>query len=103
MNNVRRTDIMNILVLNYEYPPLGGGAAPVSRDISEQLAAAGNKVTVVTMGFKNLPYHENKHLSDKLQARLDTGEASYAYDLERYDWSKVIIEYNEVFENAIYS
>ena len=50
---------MNILVLNYEYPPLGGGAAPVSRDISEQLAAAGNKVTLVTMGFKNLPYYES--------------------------------------------
>ena len=50
---------MNILVLNYEYPPLGGGAAPVSRDISEKLAAAGHKVVVVTMGFKGLPYHEN--------------------------------------------
>ncbi|SFC74078.1 glycosyltransferase family 4 protein [Butyrivibrio sp. YAB3001] len=49
---------MNILVLNYEYPPLGGGAAPVSRDISEKLAEAGNKVTLVTMGFKGLPAFE---------------------------------------------
>ena len=46
---------MNILVLNYEYPPLGGGAAPVSRDISRQLVKAGNRVDVVTMGFEDLP------------------------------------------------
>lgn len=52
---------MNILVLNYEYPPLGGGAAPVSRDISEQLAALGHTVTVVTMGFKGLPFCETQN------------------------------------------
>ena len=49
---------MNILVLNYEYPPLGGGAAPVSRDISEHLVQGGNQVTVVTMAYKNLPHYE---------------------------------------------
>jgi glycosyltransferase involved in cell wall biosynthesis len=46
---------MKILVLNYEFPPLGGGAAPVSRDISIQLARQGHEVTVVTMGFGDLP------------------------------------------------
>lgn len=45
---------MRILVLNYEYPPLGGGAAPVSRDISIQLAKRGHDVTIVTMGFHGL-------------------------------------------------
>lgn len=49
---------MNILVLNYEYPPLGGGAAPVSRDISKQLVKSGHRVVVVTMGFKGLPEYE---------------------------------------------
>ncbi len=49
---------MNILVLNYEYPPLGGGAAPVSRDISRQLVKRGHHVVVVTMGYKNLPDYE---------------------------------------------
>ncbi len=46
---------MRILVLNYEYPPLGGGASPVSRDISVQLHKMGHDVTVVTMGYKDLP------------------------------------------------
>ncbi len=49
---------MKILVLNYEYPPLGGGAAPVSRDISAQLVRRGHDVTVVTMGYKSLPAYE---------------------------------------------
>lgn len=49
---------MKILVLNYEYPPLGGGAASVSRDLSTQLAYRGHDVTVVTMGYQNLPAYE---------------------------------------------
>lgn len=49
---------MNILVLNYEYPPLGGGAAPVSRDISQELYKNGHHVVVVTMHYKGLPYYE---------------------------------------------
>lgn len=49
---------MKILVLNYEFPPLGGGAAPVARDVSIQLCKQGHEVTVVTMGYKDLPFYE---------------------------------------------
>lgn len=49
---------MKILVLNYEFPPIGGGAAPVSRDISIKLCERGHEVTVVTMGFQDLPAYE---------------------------------------------
>lgn len=49
---------MNILVLNYEYPPLGGGAAPVCRDLASGMADHGHRVTVVTMGYTGLPEHE---------------------------------------------
>lgn len=52
---------MNILVLNYEYPPLGGGAAPVSKGLSDGMAEAGHKVTVLTMGFPGLPAEEEDH------------------------------------------
>ena len=50
---------MNILVLNYEFPPIGGGASPVSRDLAVELVKQGNKVTVVTMAFKGLLNKEN--------------------------------------------
>ena len=55
---------MNILVLNYEFPPLGGGASPVSRDISIRLASLGHRVTVVTMGYKR-----GKSISVKVLAK----------------------------------
>jgi glycosyltransferase involved in cell wall biosynthesis len=46
---------MRILMLNYEYPPLGGGASPVTRDLCLHLANAGHEIDVVTMGFRRLP------------------------------------------------
>lgn len=46
-------------MLNYEYPPLGGGAAPVTRAMAEQLVAAQHVVDVVTMGFRGLPSFED--------------------------------------------
>jgi glycosyltransferase involved in cell wall biosynthesis len=49
---------MNILVLNFEYPPLGGGASPVCHEINKRYVAAGHSVTVVTMHFKGLADQE---------------------------------------------
>ncbi len=49
---------MRILVLNYEYPPLGGGAAPVCRQLCHAFAQRGHGVDVATMGFKGLPAYE---------------------------------------------
>jgi len=51
---------MKILVLNYEFPPLGGGASPVSYEIAKGYVNLGHKVDVVTMGFRGLPRFEQK-------------------------------------------
>src|SRR3990172_5061564 len=51
---------MKILMLNYEFPPLGGGASPVSYEIAKGYAGLGHTVDVVTMGYKNLPAFEQK-------------------------------------------
>lgn len=50
----------DILVLNYEFPPLGWWAGPVSYDISKWYVDAGYNVDVVTMWFKDLPEYEVK-------------------------------------------
>ncbi|MFO7167565.1 MAG: glycosyltransferase family 4 protein [Chloroflexota bacterium] len=50
---------MRIMMLNYEYPPIGGGASPVTRALSEHLVRAGHDVDVVTMGFRKLPFLES--------------------------------------------
>lgn len=49
---------MRILVINYEYPPIGGGGGFVTRDILESMAAKGHHVTIVTSGFDSLKAHE---------------------------------------------
>jgi glycosyltransferase involved in cell wall biosynthesis len=43
-----RAGPLRILLLNYEYPPLGGGAGLASAALAERLAARGNIVDVVT-------------------------------------------------------
>src|SRR5271155_31233 len=48
-----------ILVLNYEFPPLGGGASPVSYELAKGLSETGDfDIDVVTMGYRGLPSYE---------------------------------------------
>lgn len=42
---------MKILVLNIEYPPVGGGVAKICAEISERYVRQGHDVTVVSMGM----------------------------------------------------
>lgn len=49
---------MNILVLNYEFPPIGGGGGAVSRDLAIMLKRRGHSVTVITMQYGDLPVKE---------------------------------------------
>ena len=49
---------MKILMLNYEFPPLGGGASPVTYEISKNLVNLGHSVDVITMHYKGLPKFE---------------------------------------------
>jgi len=42
---------MRILLINYEYPPIGGGAATASFHIARQLASMGHRMVVLTSGF----------------------------------------------------
>ncbi|KAF5436524.1 Glycosyltransferase involved in cell wall bisynthesis [Candidatus Methanophagaceae archaeon] len=48
-------------MLNYEYPPLGGGASPVTKSLAEELVKLGHNVNVVTMGFKGLKQKEENN------------------------------------------
>jgi len=51
---------LRILMLNYEFPPLGGGASPVSYEIAKGYVKLGHKVDVVTMHYKGLSKFEIK-------------------------------------------
>ncbi|HUE97719.1 MAG TPA: glycosyltransferase family 4 protein [Anaerolineales bacterium] len=49
---------MRILIINSEYPPIGGGAGNASAHIAVQFEKMQYKVTVVTSRFGNLPHKE---------------------------------------------
>ena len=49
---------MRILILNSEYPPIGGGAGNASAHIAAQLEQMGHTISVVTSRFGALPHRE---------------------------------------------
>ncbi len=50
--------VLNILTLNYEYPPVGGGGGVICADICEEMASRGHEVHVITSRFRDLPPFE---------------------------------------------
>ncbi|MGB8318335.1 MAG: glycosyltransferase family 4 protein, partial [Ignavibacteriaceae bacterium] len=54
MNNKK----LKILIVNYEYPPIGGGGGVICKDIAEEIAKDGHEITVVTSKFLNLKKEE---------------------------------------------
>ncbi|MEW6028203.1 MAG: glycosyltransferase family 4 protein [Chloroflexota bacterium] len=51
---------MRILIINSEYPPIGGGAGNASANIAYNLASLGHEVDVLTAHFSNLPRLEQR-------------------------------------------
>jgi glycosyltransferase involved in cell wall biosynthesis len=46
---------MKILTLNHEFPPVGGGAAPMSLQLAKQFVSMGHWVDVITMRWRDMP------------------------------------------------
>ena len=49
---------MRLLFINYEFPPLGGGAGQANARIAREMAAMGHEVTVLTSAYRGLPREE---------------------------------------------
>jgi len=71
---------MRILIINSEYPPLGGGAGNASAHIARALTGMGYEIAVITTRFRGLPHREqSKGLTiyriPALRQRLDRSGA----------------------------
>jgi glycosyltransferase involved in cell wall biosynthesis len=80
---------LRVLMLNLEYPPLGGGAAPMTRGLAHALLRQGHQVDVVTMGYRGLPQQENDggvrvFRVPGIRSRV---ELSHVHELATYVWS----------------
>lgn len=47
-----------IFIINYEFPPLGGGAATATQYVSRELVKMGSEVLVLTSRYRDLPREE---------------------------------------------
>ncbi|MEK7795676.1 MAG: glycosyltransferase family 4 protein [Candidatus Hydrogenedentota bacterium] len=52
---------MKILILNYEWPPLGGGGGPVAEGLARGYVEAGHEVRVISMRYRGQPKIEERH------------------------------------------
>lgn len=71
---------MRILIINSEYPPIGGGAGNASANIARCLATFGHEVTVLTAHFADQPRLEIRdgvtiHRIPSLRRRQDRSTA----------------------------
>jgi glycosyltransferase involved in cell wall biosynthesis len=51
---------MRILVLNHEFPPVGGGGGRAAEDICRGLAEFGHEIVVLTAHLEGLPHEEKR-------------------------------------------
>lgn len=49
---------MHILLINSEFPPIGGGAGNASANVARNMIRMGNRVTILTARFGKLPQRE---------------------------------------------
>ena len=55
MEESARDQPMRILILNYEYPPIGGGGGRLAAKVGAGLVTRGHQVRVLTIGMPHLP------------------------------------------------
>jgi glycosyltransferase involved in cell wall biosynthesis len=81
---------LNILVLCHEFPPVGGGAAAICAALSTEIARAGHKVTLFTMGYGELAASETYAGIDVIRVPCGRKRKEMASPWEGLAWAKAV-------------
>lgn len=84
---------MRLLILNYEYPPLGGGAGVCSQYHAKGLAKLGYKVTVVTTWFEGEKEAESKDNLTIIRLHARRKKTFRSNPLEMLSWAFLSVKY----------
>lgn len=79
---------MKILVLNYEYPPIGGGGGVISKYIAEILASREHDITVLSTWFHSLEEVEYKLNLRIIRVKSKRRSSFKSNPLEMLSWIK---------------
>lgn len=71
-----------VLIVTYEFPPVGGGTGKAARNIGREIAATGREVVVLTSGFRGLPARERIDGMDVVRLPVPRRHLNYANALE---------------------
>ena len=84
---------MRLLILNYEYPPLGGGAGRCAKYQAEGLAGLGHEVTVLTTWFEGELELEEKGNLTLVRLRSRRKLAYRSNPIEMSSWARQAFRY----------
>lgn len=79
---------MNFLLINYEYPPIGGGAGNATHFMGKALAKLNHEVTILTTGWENqIGQSEEQNVRlYKLDARRSDPSAASTFEKLHFIW-----------------
>lgn len=78
--------IMKLLVLNYEYPPIGGEAGAISKNIADGLAVRGHNITVLTTYYDGTEATSVENGVRVIRLKSKRKDASHSNVREMISW-----------------
>lgn len=77
---------LHILILNYEYPPLGGGAGIVTQHLANEFLIKGHQVTVVTTWFAGEPEYFSENNLTIIRLKSKRKHTYVSNPTEMFSW-----------------
>lgn len=82
---------MKLLLINYEFPPLGGGAGNATQNIARELVKAGHSVLVLTTWFRGLEEEEvvDGYAVVRIRSRRKRVDQSNVFEMLSFIWAAI--------------